>query len=54
MKKKLTKYDFLAINRRLNENYNTKMFFGFHNKAITHGEEMKLNYIEHKRKRGKR
>lgn len=52
MKKKLTKYDFFSINRGLNQNYNSKSFFGFHVKSITHGEEMKLNYFERKRKTG--
>ena len=50
MKKKLTKYDFLAINRRLNQNFNHRGFWGLRIKAIEHGEELKLNRKEQKRK----
>lgn len=54
MKKKLTKYDFFSINRGLNQNYNSKSFLGFHFKSITHGEEMKLKRIEHRKTGGKK
>lgn len=53
MKKKKTKWDFLAINRRLNQNYNGSSFLGFPVKNITKGEELKLNLKEYK-KNGKR
>ena len=53
MKKKKTKWDFLAINRRLNQNYNGSSFLGYSCKNITKGEELKLNLKEHK-KNGKR
>jgi hypothetical protein len=46
MKKKLTKYDFLAINRRLNQNYNAPQDYCGVVKKITHGEELKLNRME--------
>lgn len=46
MKKKLTKYDFFAINRLLNQNFNKRGFCGLPTKAIEHGEELKLNYKE--------
>ncbi len=45
MKKKMTKYDFFAINRRLNQNSNKRGF----SKAIEHGEELKLNREENKK-----
>ncbi len=48
--KKKTKWDFLAINRRMNNNFNAKSDFfceiGTGNKNITKGEEMKLNQKE--------
>lgn len=48
MKKKLTKYDFLAINRRLNQNFNVTQDYCGAIKKITHGEELKLNRVESK------
>ncbi len=42
MKKKLTKYDFFAINRCLNQNFNKRGFCGMPTKAIEHGEELEL------------
>ena len=53
MKKKKTKWDFLAINRRLNQNYNGSSFLGCATKNITKGEELKLSFKERK-KNGKR
>lgn len=50
MKKKKTKWDFLAINRRLNQNYNGSSFLGCSRKNITKGEELKLNLKECKKK----
>lgn len=49
MKKKKTKWDFLAINRRLNQNYNGASFSGISRKNITKGEELKLNLKEYKK-----
>jgi len=49
MKKKKTKWDFLAINRRLNQNYNGSSFLGFLVRNITKGEELKLNFKEYKK-----
>lgn len=46
MKKNLTKYDFFAINRRLNNNCNSEGYV----KAIKQGELLKLNRKEQKRK----
>lgn len=46
VKKKLTKYDFLAINRRLNQNLNVTQDYCGAVKKITHGEELKLNRRE--------
>lgn len=46
MKKKLTKYDFLAINRRLNQNFNITQDYCGMIKKITHGEELELNRKE--------
>jgi hypothetical protein len=45
--KKKTKWDFLAINRRMNGNFNggENQFTG-RSKKITKGEEMKLNQKE--------
>lgn len=52
MKKKLDKYDFLAINRRMNQNYNNpKGFMGVSTPKITHGEELKLNRKEKEKNR---
>lgn len=48
MKKKLTKYDFLAINRRLNQNFNVTQDYCGAVKKITRGEELKLNRRESK------
>lgn len=48
MKKKLTKYDFLAINRRLNQNFNITQDYCAAIKKITHGEELQLNRRESK------
>lgn len=53
MKKKKTKWDFLAINRRLNQNYNSVSFLYCSKRNITKGEELKLNFKECK-KNGKR
>lgn len=51
MKKKLNKYDFLAINRRMNQNFNGgKSWFG-ETKKITKGEEMKLNKLEKEKRK---
>lgn len=49
MKKKLTKYDFLAINRRLNQNFNGGSSYFGNTKKIEHGEELKLNRKEQKK-----
>lgn len=49
MKKKLNKFDFFAINRCLNQNYNTTQDYGTARKKITHGEELKLNRKEGKK-----
>lgn len=54
MKKKLTKYDFLAINRRLNQNFNLTQDYCGAIKKITHGEELKLNLKEQKNDKSKR
>lgn len=44
MKKKLNKYDFLAINRGMNQNFNAGQSWGGINQLnITKGEELKLN-----------
>ena len=53
MKQKLNKYDFLAINRRMNQNFNAKNFLGFKIKNISKGEALKLNRKEHNLKWGK-
>lgn len=44
----MTKYDFFAINRRLNQNFNKGGFCGMLTKAIEHGEELKLNRKQQK------
>lgn len=50
MKKKLNKFDFLAINRAINQNYNASSgYFSFCIRNITHGEELKLNRKEGKK-----
>ena len=49
MKKKKTKWDFLAINRRLNQNYNGVSLSCYSKKNITKGEELKLNFKECKK-----
>lgn len=49
MKKKLTKCDFLAINRRLNQNFNTTQDYCGAIKKITRGEELQLNRMESER-----
>lgn len=49
MKKKLTKYDFFAINRRLNRNYNAPQNYCGVVKKISHGEELKLNRKEQRK-----
>ncbi len=51
--KKLTKYDFIAINKALNRNY-VKGFFGLSIKTIARGEEMKRYYIEQIKTGGKK
>ena len=52
VKKKLNKFDFFAINRRMNQNYNTTQdYYGAH-KRINHGEELKLNRKESKKSIG--
>ena len=48
---KKTKYDFLAINRRMNNNFNAKDYLGFGAKNITKGETLKLNLKESKQVR---
>ena len=56
MKKQLSKYDFLAINRAMNQNYNAKcnpILGSTGLKNITKGEELKLNRKEREAK-GKR
>ncbi|MBR5776733.1 MAG: hypothetical protein IKY42_10860 [Bacteroidaceae bacterium] len=54
MKKHLTKYDFLAINRRMNQNFNGGQSYGGINQLkITKGKELKLNRKESEAK-GKR
>lgn len=48
MKKQKTKFDFFAINRAMNQNFNGKKdYFGW-NKKLDKGEEMKLNRKEQK------
>lgn len=48
MKRQKTKFDFLAINRAMNQNFNGKKdYFGW-NKKLDKGEEMKLNRKENK------
>lgn len=42
MKKKLNKYDYLAINRVMNQNFNGGLFLGMNTLKITKGEEQKL------------
>ena len=44
--KKKTKWDFLAINRRMNGNWNGGNSYFGETKKITKGEEMKLNNKE--------
>lgn len=53
MKKAKTKWDYLAINRRLNQNYNKSKVLGVLIQNITKGEELKLNFKERK-ENGKR
>lgn len=52
MKKRLTKYDFLAINRRMNGNFNGgNGWFTGPSKKLTKGEEMKLNRKEKEKRK---
>lgn len=45
IKMKKNKYDFLAINQHLNNNFNGKSFFGIKTKLITKGEELKIKRL---------
>ena len=52
MKKKLNKYDFLAINRRMNNNFNGGYsYFTGNAKKLDKGEEMKLNRKEKEKRK---
>lgn len=53
MRRKLTKNDFLGINRRMNGNLNARKDITGWKKKMTRGEEMKLNRAEG-RKGGRR
>lgn len=46
MRRKLTKNDFLGINRRMNGNLNARKDITGWKKKMTRGEEMKLNRAE--------
>lgn len=45
----MTKYDFFAINRRLNRNCNVAQSYCGVVKKISHGEELKLNRKEQRK-----